>query len=35
VTRTMNLVRATVGDIEFGPVSARIETLSVCEPIIG
>jgi hypothetical protein len=24
----MNLVRATVGDIEFGPVSARIETMS-------
>src|SRR6476620_9717182 len=28
VTRAMNLVRATVGDIEFGPVSARIETMS-------
>src|SRR6478672_71736 len=28
VTRAMNLVRATVRDIEFGPVSARIETMS-------
>ena len=28
VTRTMDLVRATVGDIKLAPVSTRIETMS-------